>query len=292
MNDVLQVQGINSKGFGTIPKLVMQDRRLTTEAKAIYGYFASYAGGGQTAFPSREKILFDLGIGAHAYYRHFSLLKKHGYIMADQEKTPKGQFKRNVYTLMTDIPCTQNEHTAPCVDFPHTDEPHTGEPHTGNRHTNINSPEYKQTGNINSQFRPSAKSGEQIRLDGTDTLTEQDIQWQLAKIKEQIDYDALLEGNPGDSRLVDEIVSIILDVMVSPGEYVRIDREDRPRALVRHQLGLLDGENVELVLGQYKAVTERITRKRQYLLTALYNARMEFDAHYTNLVNHDMNGGN
>jgi len=28
----------------------MQDRRLTVQAKAIYGYFASYAGGGRTPF--------------------------------------------------------------------------------------------------------------------------------------------------------------------------------------------------------------------------------------------------
>ena len=41
--DVLKVIGIDSMGYGKIPKLVMQDRRLTPEAKCIYGYFASYA---------------------------------------------------------------------------------------------------------------------------------------------------------------------------------------------------------------------------------------------------------
>jgi len=284
MSDLLQVQGINSKGFGTIPKLVMQDRRLTTEAKAIYGYFASYAGGGRTAFPSRAKIIDDLGLSQKRYYRHFQLLVRYGYIKAEQEKK-NGRFQRNIYTLLEAVPCSQNEHTVPCGSFAHTQKAHTQNDHTNINRININSV------NINSQVRPSANGGEQIGLDMTGLLTEQDIQWQMAKIKEQIDYDTLLESNPGDTRLVDEIVSIILDVMVSPGPYVRIDREERPRALVRHQLGLLDAEAVELVLVQYKAVTERITRKRQYLLTALYNARMEFDAHYSNLVNHDMYGG-
>jgi len=284
MSDILQIQGINSKGFGTIPKLVMQDRRLTTEAKAIYGYFASYAGGGRTAFPGTDKIISDLGMSRSRYYKHFQQLVRHGYIKTEQERK-RGIFQRNIYTLLENVPCTQNEHAAPCTSFPHTEKPHTE-----NEYTNINSLNINSV-NINSQSVPSAKSEAQIGLDTTDTITEQDIQWQLATIRQQIGYEDLLEANPADSRLIDEIVSIILDVMVTPGEYVRIERENRPRALVRHQLGLLDGEAIEFVLGQFKAVTERITQKRQYLLTALYNARMEFDAHFTNLVNHDRNGG-
>jgi hypothetical protein len=285
MSDILQIQGINSKGFGTIPKLVMQDRRLTTEAKAIYAYFCSYAGAGRTAFPSREKIIFDLGMSQSRYYKHFQLLVRHGYIKAEQEKTLKGRFKRNVYTLIADIPCTQNEHTVPCTSFPHTEKPCTENKGTNINNSNINSL------NINSQSRQPAKPEGQIGLDMTGLLTEQDIRWQLAAIKEQIGYEDLLEANPADNRLIDEVVSIILDVMVTPGEFLRIDREDRPRALIRHQLSLLDSEAVEFVLGQFKAVAERVTRKRQYLLTALYNARLEFDAHITNMVNHNRNGG-
>jgi len=112
MSDILQIQGINSKGFGMIPKLVMQDRRLTAQAKAIYSYFASYAGGGQTAFPSRAKIMDDLNMGKDKYYRHLNQLIQCGYITAEQEKNQHGQFRRNVYTLMTDVPFS------PCPDLP------------------------------------------------------------------------------------------------------------------------------------------------------------------------------
>ena len=62
-SDILKVVGINSKGYGNIPKLVMQDRRITPEAKCIYGYFASYAGMGNSAFPSVSKIMYDLCMG-------------------------------------------------------------------------------------------------------------------------------------------------------------------------------------------------------------------------------------
>ena len=124
-NDILQVQGINSKGFGIIPKLVMQDKRLTVEAKAIYAYFCSYAGAGQTAFPGRDKIVSDLGMGVKRYYSHFDLLKEFGYIKVEQVKSKSGKFTRNLYTLMDIIPCSQNDHTAPCSRFAYTDNDHT-----------------------------------------------------------------------------------------------------------------------------------------------------------------------
>ena len=142
MSDILQVQGINSKGFGMIPKLVMQDRRLTVQAKAIYSYFASYAGGGQTAFPSRAKILADLEISVKTYYRHLNRLKERGYVKADQEKNQRGQFKRNVSTLTTDIPVspdTHNDHTEPCSKncptAPCSNLPCTQIYHTNNKNT-------------------------------------------------------------------------------------------------------------------------------------------------------------
>ena len=57
MTDVLVMENISAQGFGTVPKIVMLDTRLTAQAKAIYAYFASFAGAGTTAFPRRATIL-------------------------------------------------------------------------------------------------------------------------------------------------------------------------------------------------------------------------------------------
>jgi len=59
-NDIIKVQGINSKGYGIIPKLVMQDRNLNVIAKAIYSYLCSFSGAGETCSPTRSKICYDL----------------------------------------------------------------------------------------------------------------------------------------------------------------------------------------------------------------------------------------
>ena len=44
MTDMLVMENAGAQGFGTVPKLVMLDTRLTAQAKAIYSYFASFAG--------------------------------------------------------------------------------------------------------------------------------------------------------------------------------------------------------------------------------------------------------
>lgn len=78
--NILEIEGINAKGFGTIAKLVMIDQRLTIESKAIYSYFCSYADTGLSAFPSGSKIIYDLKISKTRYYKHFDLLVELGYI--------------------------------------------------------------------------------------------------------------------------------------------------------------------------------------------------------------------
>lgn len=101
----LRTEGILFKGFGHIPKFVMLDKDLSLEAKAIYAYFCSYVGGGECAFPSRKKILYDLKISKDKYYNHYNQLIEQGYITAEQqmtidEKTKKPKLSYNIYTLV------------------------------------------------------------------------------------------------------------------------------------------------------------------------------------------------
>lgn len=137
--DILKVEGINAKGFGTIPKLVMKDRRITPEAKSIYAYFKSYAGAGTTAFPKSETIQYDLCMGKSRYYKHYNLLCEFGYLKVDQVKSNKGKFSHNVYTLI-EKPSTQNEYTDKKTENGDT-QPSTQIGYTGNEYTEIQNTE-------------------------------------------------------------------------------------------------------------------------------------------------------
>ena len=142
--NILEVEGINAQGFGMIAKMVMLDRGLTIEAKAIYSYFCSYAGGGSTAFPSVSKIVYDLKISKDRYYKHFKLLVECGYITIRQTKD-KGKFANNIYRIMSNpVSCPQNEEMdSPCPE--NSDKENSD---TGNQDTNINNININNFNNI------------------------------------------------------------------------------------------------------------------------------------------------
>ena len=115
-SDILQVEGVFSKGFGFAPKLVMQDPRLSAVGKAIYCYFCSYAGTGRIAFPRVAKITYDLKISKDTFYTHFNPLKTFGYIKVEQTRL-NGKHSHNIYTLLENVPlCSENGNNpfSPC----------------------------------------------------------------------------------------------------------------------------------------------------------------------------------
>ncbi|MCI9509204.1 MAG: hypothetical protein HFF10_05575 [Angelakisella sp.] len=102
-SDMLVFENAAAHGFGTIPKLVMLDPQLTPQAKAIYAYFASFAGTGTTAFPHRTTIMRELRIASvETYYRHFNQLVEQGYLSVEQRKAD-GRFDYCVYRLHEEV---------------------------------------------------------------------------------------------------------------------------------------------------------------------------------------------
>lgn len=93
---ILEVEGVNAKGYGIISQAVMFDRDLSVQSKAIYAYFVSYTGAGRTIFPKRETILADLKMSKNTFYKHFNPLVKNGYIKVSKAK---GFKNKNVYTV-------------------------------------------------------------------------------------------------------------------------------------------------------------------------------------------------
>lgn len=115
MEDRLICEGINSKGYGIIPKLIMQDRTIHATAKCIYAYFCSFAGAGSLCFPTRSKICYDLCISIDTYGKYLRQLIEHGYIKCEQIKE-NGRFSHNVYTLCSTIsPCPKISDTEDIV---------------------------------------------------------------------------------------------------------------------------------------------------------------------------------
>ncbi|PTQ83951.1 helix-turn-helix protein [Trichococcus patagoniensis] len=94
-----KVIDIFAMGYGTVPRMVMTDRELTIEAKAIYAYFAACIGAGDTYFPTVEDICKDLKMGMERFQKHKKLLIKKGYLTIKKDPTANGRFGTNVYVI-------------------------------------------------------------------------------------------------------------------------------------------------------------------------------------------------
>ena len=103
------MDGVMSKGYGTIPKLVMQHENLSIEAKAIYAYLASFAGAGDTAYPSVSIMCKHLGISKDRFYRHRKSLLDNDFIRITQHQN-EGGWSNNLYTVVS-MPQPHNKDT-------------------------------------------------------------------------------------------------------------------------------------------------------------------------------------
>ena len=109
-------------------------------------------------------------------------------------------------------------------------------------------------------------------------------------IKNNISYDNLIAAYPLEKKRIDEMVEIIVDVIVSNSDTVRIEKEDKPLELVRSRFEKLDYSSMEYVLECLKHNTTKVHCIKNYLLTTLYNASLTIDNYYAAEVNHDMYG--
>ncbi|MGN1346073.1 MAG: helix-turn-helix domain-containing protein, partial [Eubacteriales bacterium] len=76
---------------------------LSIGAKAVYAYFCSFTGAGDSCFPSREKICYDLKITKDTLSKYIRSLRDCGYIEVEQSKEGV-KFSRNIYTMCDMVP--------------------------------------------------------------------------------------------------------------------------------------------------------------------------------------------
>lgn len=74
---------------------IVKDRKLSVGAKALFFYILSL---GNTEYPDRNKIAFDLNISNCTLGKYLKELTKSGYITCVQNKE-NGKFSKNNYTL-------------------------------------------------------------------------------------------------------------------------------------------------------------------------------------------------
>ena len=234
-------------------------------------------------------------------------LEKTGYIERSQGRDEKGKMTAITYTIyeqpispVLDQPVLENPTSdKPVLDFPTTDNPTSENPMQLNKDiqtTNLSKKEEINKDGLNTDSIPILSPDpsplcEQEPLPekkGTDEKDAYKIYEEI--IKDNIEYEHLINAKRLDRDRIDEILDLILETICSKRKRILIAGDEYPAELVKAKFMKLDSSHIEFVLDCMQENTTKVRNIKQYLKAVLFNAPSTIGNYYTALVNHDMYG--
>ena len=297
-------------GYTVMSNHHLRNKELTLKAKGLLSQMLSlpedwdYTLAGLSHI-NREKI--------DAIREAVKELEKAGYIVRSRERDEKGRLRGADYVIYeqpqpkepeaatsseqpptSDLPTLEN----PTLDNPTLEKPTLENPTQLNK--DISSKEQSITDLSSTHSIPfhslnplpyeqdeAATSPERKR---TEAKTNSAIEIYREIIKDNIDYDILIQDPKMDKDRLDEIVEIMLETVCTARKTIRIAGDDYPAELVKSKFMKLNSSHVEFVLDCMRENTTKIRNIKQYLKAVLFNAPSTIDSYYTALVNHDFYG--
>lgn len=107
-------------------------------------------------------------------------------------------------------------------------------------------------------------------------------------VRENIDYDLLLESHPYDRELIEGIYNLIIEVVLNKSETMIISSSELPTELVKSRFLKLGFFHIEYVMNSLQGNTTKINNIKKYLLASLFNAPSTISGYYQAKVNYDM----
>ena len=107
-------------------------------------------------------------------------------------------------------------------------------------------------------------------------------------IKENIDFDLLLQEHPYDADTLEGYVELMVEVCCSRRDFIRIAGEEMPTGVVKSRFLKLNHEHIAYVLDSLSQNTTLVKNIKAYTLAALYNAPTTISQYYASLVSHDL----
>ncbi len=99
-------------------------------------------------------------------------------------------------------------------------------------------------------------------------------------IKDNIDYDILMQDMKFDGDRLNEIVDLMLETVCTRRKTIRIAGDDYPAELVKAKFMKLDAEHIRFVLDCMRENTTKIRNIKQYLRAVLFNAPSTMGSYY------------
>ena len=294
-----------NKGYTVMSNHHLRNKELSLKAKGLLSQMLSlpedwdYTLKGLSLI-NREKI--------DAIREAIKELERAGYIVRSRERDEKGRLRGADYVIFEqpqpptpDLPTLEN----PTLDNPTQEKPTLEKPTLENptqlnkdiQRTDLPKKEKSNTDlssthsipfhSLNpSPLEDAAQLPERKRKEATDAYS---VYEEI--IKDNIEYDYLIQDRYLDRDRIEEILALILETVCTKRRTIRIAGDDHPAELVKAKFMKLNSEHIRFVLDCMQENTTKIRNIKQYMKAALFNAPSTIGSYYTSLVSHDMYGG-
>ena len=274
-----------SKNYTVMSNVHLRDKKLSLKAKGMLSLFLSLPEDWNYSISGLAKISKESRSSINSGLKE---LEAAGYLIRRQLRDEKGHLANTEYIIY-------EEPRAPCVDFPSTDNPSAEDPSTDNPSAGnckeISKEESKTEKQNTDEIKYRFNSYQELaEITAEEMRRERDAY--SALIKENIEYDFLIQNHRFNEKDIEEIFEVMLDTVCSTKAIIKVGGENKPANVVKSQLLKLDSGHIEYVLDCLHENTSKVRNIRQYLLATLYNAPQTISNYYGALVNHDMYGGN
>lgn len=271
------------KDFTVVHNAFIRDRCLGLTARGLLLTMLSMSDNFNFSIKGLASILPD---GEAKVSSALKELEKHGYLKRERIYGKNGRFLDVEYSISDEpIFCKSN------LDEPQPENPNMVDSNAENRHDNqISKESNTKELNINQSIYQSIVDADVKMIDRMDWIST------IQVVEEQIErtyLESIKNNNGMDMYVSDEIgelVQLIAWVYITPQKSLRINGVDVDISIVRDIYHQLNEEHIIYVLDCLKRNTVKINARRNYLLTALYNAPATMGGYYSNLVQHDLYG--
>ncbi len=235
---------IFSKGYGIIPRSLVNDKNLSIESKVVYTYLSCYSDKDKLSYALLKQIQDELLIkSGNSLNKHITFLVNNEYI-SKQQATTKGAFSSNLYKLMG-----------------YDDKPV------------INYKDVSETIKEDIKARDE-KVKEQKEIDMFNQKLTERVEVLESRMKDSIKYSEVLKvGDEEKKKFYDDVIKMFLSIAMSKNKTVKINGNEIYTVLATNMLLRLDDSILDKTYEKIQEVLENgeIKNIKAYVLSILYN---------------------
>lgn len=278
----------------------LKNRALTLKAKGLLSLMLSLPEDWDYTLKGLSLISVE---GIDAIREAVRELECAGYIIRSRERNGKGQLKGTEYVIYEK---PHSSEAPPGGEKPAQEKPMLGSPALAEpiqeNPTQLNTkglkthPENTQTVNPHganpypSNPNPSYRATGSERSPGWDEMGWDEADRYKEMVRENLEYDLLVQDRKTNRERLDEIVDLIVETLCSTKPTICVSGDDYPASLVKEKLLRLTSTHIDYVFECLDKNTTYVRNIKKYLLATLFNAPSTIDSYYSALVNHDMYG--